>query len=342
MRVGMYYNNSKVVVEEMEIPKIEGNEILIKVHACGICGSDVMEWYRIKKAPLVLGHELCGEVVSIGKEVKGFKVGDRVFSTHHVPCDKCHYCMNGYTTACETFQKVNNHTPGGFSEYIKISGKSLETGTFILPEEITNDQATFIEPLGTTIRALRTAALKPGDSVLILGSGIIGLIMMKLCKALGAGKIIATDIEQSRLDAAVMAGAEHTIRADYDVPVLIKKVNNGRLVDIVILCAGARSAAKQSLQCVDKGGTILFFAVPKPEETLDIDFNPLWRDDVSIKTCYGAAPIDNLQAMELIRSRRVIVDNIITHRFALSDIGKGFELAAEGKDCLKVLIYPNN
>ena len=120
MRVGMYYNNNKVLVEEMDAPEIFDNDILIKVHACGICGSDIMEWYRIKKAPLVLGHELCGEVVEVGKNIKKFQKGDRVFSTHHVPCDKCYYCLNGHNTACETFQKVNNHNPGGFSEYLKI------------------------------------------------------------------------------------------------------------------------------------------------------------------------------------------------------------------------------
>lgn len=341
MRVGMYYNNNKVLVEEMDIPEISDNDILIKVYACGICGSDIMEWYRIKKAPLVLGHELCGEVIKVGDNIKKFKKGDRVFSTHHVPCDQCYYCINGHNTACETFQKVNNHYPGGFSEYLKISGKSLETGTYVLPDEITNEQATFIEPLGTTVRALRTAELKPEDCVLILGSGIIGLIMIKLAKAMGAVNIIATDIDNERLKSAKKYGAEHTIKADNDIPAFIKKVNNGRLADKVIICTGALSASKQAIECSDKGGMILFFAVPRPGETISIDFNPFWRDDVTIKTCYGAAPLDNKQAMELIRSGKVKVDDMITHKFSLDDIGEGFKIAGEGKNCLKVLIYPN-
>lgn len=341
MRVGMYFNNNKVLVKEMEIPEILDNDILIKVHACGICGSDIMEWYRIKKAPLVLGHELCGEIIKVGNKINNFKTGERVFSTHHVPCGICHYCLNGHNTACETFQKVNNHFPGGFSEFLKISGKSLETGTFILPSEITNDQATFIEPLGTAVRGLRAIELMPGDSLLILGSGIIGLIMIKLAKALGAGRIIATDIDDFRLSKAKEYGAEHTVKADSDIPSFVKKVNNGRLADKVIICTGALSASNQAIECVDKGGIILFFAVPKPGEKISIDFNPFWRNDVTLKTCYGAAPLDNLQAIELIRSGNVKVDDMITHRFPLNEIGNAFKMASEGKNCLKVLIYPN-
>lgn len=338
MKVGMYYSNSKVELEEQEIPKAGDNDILVKVHACGICGSDIMEWYRIKKAPLVLGHELSGEIIETGKNIEDFKVGQRVFSTHHVPCNECSYCLADHQTACVEFQTINNHQPGGFAEFLKISGRSLKTGTFVLPDELTNDQATFIEPLGTTVRGLRTAELKPGESLLVLGSGIIGLLMIKLAKALGAGRIIATDLDDFRLETAKKYGAENTVRADADVPAFIKEVNGGRLADKVMICTGALSASKQAMNCVDRGGIIIFFAVPKPGEEISIDFNPFWRNDVSIKTCYGAAPLDNLQAMELLRSGNLQVDEMITHRFPLEQIGEAFRLAGSGKDCLKVLI----
>jgi L-iditol 2-dehydrogenase len=341
MRVAMYYNNNKVVVQEMDLPPTGESEILIKVLACGICGSDIMEWYRIKKAPLVLGHELSGEIVGTGAKVKKFKIGDRVFSTHHVPCDQCHYCITGHHTACEVFQKVNNHYPGGFSEYLKISGRSLETGTFILPEKVTDEQATFIEPLGTALRGLRASELKPGDSLLILGSGIIGLLMIKLAKALGAGRIMATDIDDFRLKMAKEFGAEHTQKADGDISSFIREVNGGRLADKIVICTGALSAAEQALQCIDKGGIITFFAVPEPGQRINIDFNPFWRDDVTLKTCYGAAPLDNLQAMELISHGNIKIDDMITHKFPLADTEKGFKTASQGKNCLKVLIYPN-
>jgi len=341
MRVGMYYSNSRVEVEEMPIPAINKKDILIKVMASGICGSDVMEWYRIKKAPLVLGHEIAGEIVEVGEEVTKFKKGDRVFATHHVPCDECHWCLTGHQTACQVFHTKNNFDPGGFSEYLKVSGKSIDTGTLLLPDEMSYEQGSFIEPLGTIVRGLRAVDLKPGDTMLVLGCGIAGLLMIKLARSLGAGRIIATDIDDYRLEAARRFGAEKTIRADENIPGLIQEVNHGRLADKVIICAGALSASKQALQSVDRGGTVLFFAVPNPGETVDIDFNPFWRNDVSLKTCYGAAPLDNAQAMELIRAGNVDVKDLITHRLGLEDISKGFKAAGEGKNCLKVIIEPH-
>ena len=341
MKVGMYYNNSDVRVEEMPIPDVGPGALLIKVIASGICGSDIMEWYRIKKAPLVLGHELTGEVVEVGDDVDGFAVGDRVFSTHHVPCDECHTCLHGYHTACEVFHGENNFAPGGFAEYLRVSGRSVHKGTIKLPEEVSYEQGSFIEPLGTVVRGLREATIEPGDSVLVLGSGLIGLLHIKSAQALGAGRIIATDIHDYRLQAARDYGAEHTVRADEDVPAFIRDVNGGRLVDKVILSTGALSAAQTALNSVDKGGTVLFFAVPKPDEQVNVDINAFWRDSKRIGVSYGAAPLDNLQALELIRSGRVTVDDMITHRLTLDEIGAGFELAGAGSECLKVILEPH-
>ncbi|MBP6940717.1 MAG: alcohol dehydrogenase catalytic domain-containing protein [Syntrophorhabdaceae bacterium] len=341
MRVGMYYSNSKVEVEEMPVPVVGPRDILVKVIASGICGSDVLEWYRIKKAPLVLGHEVSGEVVEAGAEIAKFKKGDRVFTTHHVPCDECHFCLTGHQTACDVFQTKNNFNPGGFSEYLKVSGKSIDTGTLLLPDEMSYEEGSFVEPLGTVVRGLRTIGLKPGNSLLVIGCGLAGLLMIKLAKALGAGRIVATDIDDYRLEAAQRFGAEKAVPAHADIPDTIKAINHGRLADRVIVCAGALPAAKQALQSVDRGGTILFFAVPNPGEALDIDLNPFWRNDVSFKTCYGAAPLDNVQAMELIRAGNIDVNDMITHRFSLQDIAKGFKAASDGKNCLKVIIKPH-
>jgi len=329
--VWMYYSNSKVEVEEMPVPVVGPRDILVKVIASGICGSDVLEWYRIKKAPLVLGHEVSGEVVEAGAEIAKFKKGDRVFTTHHVPCDECHFCLTGHQTACDVFQTKNNFNPGGFSEYLKVSGKSIDTGTLLLPDEMSYEEGSFVEPLGTVVRGLRTIGLKPGNSLLVIGCGLAGLLMIKLAKALGAGRIVATDIDDYRLEAAQRFGAEKAVPAHADIPDTIKAINHGRLADRVIVCAGALPAAKQALQSVDRGGTILFFAVPNPGEALDIDLNPFWRNDVSFKTCYGAAPLDNVQAMELIRAGNIDVNDMITHRFSLQDIAKGFKAASEAR-----------
>lgn len=341
MLVGMYYNNSRVDIEELPVPKVGKRNILIKVMASGICGSDVLEWYRIKKAPLVLGHELTGEVVEVGEEVTKFKKGDRVFTTHHVPCDECHFCLRGHQTACPVFQTKNNFEPGGFSEYLKVSGRSIDTGTLVLPDEVSYEEGSFIEPLGTVVRGLRAIDLKPGDTVAVLGCGIAGLLMIKLARALGAARIVATDIDDYRLEAARRFGAEKAVRAEGDIPGSIREINNGRLADKVIVCAGALSAAEQALESVDRGGAVLFFAVPNPGQTVNIDFNPFWRNDISLKTCYGAAPLDNAQAMELIRARSVIVTDLITHRYSLKEIAKGFRTACGGGNCLKIIIQPH-
>jgi L-iditol 2-dehydrogenase len=340
MKVGMYYNNSDVRVEEQPVPVTGDNDVLIKVVSSGICGSDLMEWYRIKRAPLVLGHELTGEIVEVGKNISQFSKGDRVFATHHVPCDECSYCLSGHTTACQTFQEKNNFTPGGFSQYLRVSGRSVKTGILKLPHELSYETGTFIEPLATVVRALRTISITPGDSVMIYGSGLAGILFVKLAKALGAGTVIVADINDYRLQTAKKAGADFVVSAKENVPDFITR-SNGRLADKVVICTGALSAAQSALQSVDRGGTILFFAVAKPGETIAVDFNPFWRNDISFKTCYGAAPIDNRQAMELLRCGSVKVDDMITHRYSIDEIGLAFKTAAQPDGTLKVLIEPN-
>lgn len=341
MKVGMYYNNSDVRVEYLPVPVIGPRDILIKVKASGICGSDIMEWYRIKRAPLVLGHEVTGEVAEVGENIKKFKQGDHVFAIHHVPCDECVYCLNGHQTACLDFQGINNFDPGGFSEYLKVSGKSVDTGVLKLPDHISYEEGTFIEPLGTVLRGTRSLGVNPGDSVVVIGSGLAGLLYIKTLRALGAGNIIAVDVHNYRLETAKQFGATHTVRSSPDLHDFIRNVNGGRLADKVVICAGAISAVSAALQSVDRGGTVLFFAVPKPGETVDIDFNPFWRNDIVIKTSYGSAPVDHMQALELLKAGTVNLSDMVTHRFPLEKIADGFNLASDGNDCLKVLIIMN-
>ena len=185
MKVGMYYNNSDVRLEEQPVPVVGDDEILIKVMASGICGSDLLEWYRIKRAPLVLGHELTGEIVETGKNIDKFKAGDRVFTTHHVPCDECYYCLTGHKTACEVFQGTNNFSPGGFSQYLKVGGRSINTGTLKLPDDMSYETGTFIEPLATVVRAFRTIDIKPGESIMILERVLRVFFLLNSLKLLG-------------------------------------------------------------------------------------------------------------------------------------------------------------
>lgn len=340
MRVAMYYNNRDVRLEEIPTPEIGPGELLVKVIASGICGSDVMEWYRIKKAPLVLGHEIAGEIVEVGEGVERYKIGDRVFVSHHIPCNTCHYCLRGHHTACETLH-TTNYDPGGFAEYIRVPRLNVDRGVFVLPDEVSFERGAFIEPLACVIRGQRTADLQPGQSVLILGSGISGLLHLLLARTLGAGRIIMTDISEYRLQTAQQFGADEVIHANEDVPARIRQVNDNRPADLVIVCTGAQPAFIQALQSVDRGGTILCFATTEPGIDLPVPINEFWRNEIKLMPSYGNSPLDAMEAIELIRAGRVPVERMITHRLSLKETGLGFQLVAEATECIKVIIEPH-
>ena len=339
MRVAVYYNNSDIRLEERPVPPIGSGEILVRVIASGICGSDVMEWYRVKKAPLVLGHEIAGEIAAVGEDVTRYKVGDRVFVSHHIPCNTCHYCLRGYHTACETLH-TTNYDPGGFAEYIRIPRLNVDRGVFVLPDEVSFDAGVFVEPLACVIRGQRIANLQPGQAVLILGSGISGLLHLLLARTLGAGRIVTTDISAYRLEMARQLGADAVFDAREDIPVRLREINDDRLADLVIVCTGALSAFKQALHSVDRGGTILCFATTEPGVDLPVPINEFWRNEIKLMPSYGNSPLDATLAIELIRSGRVPVEKMITHRLPLTETGRGFRLVAGGGKSMKVIIEP--
>ena len=337
----MYYGNDDVRVEEMPKPKAGPGELLVKVIASGICGTDVVEWYRRNKIPLVLGHEIAGEIVEVGKGIKQYKVGDRVSASHHVPCGICHYCLMGHHTVCDTLRRTN-FDPGGFAEFLRIPAINVEKqGVYLLPEEVSFEEATFIEPLACVIRSQKQAGYKKGQTVLIIGSGISGLLHIKLAKARSFGRIIATDINDYRLKMASMSGVDLVINARENVPEKVKEFNNNRLADLVILCTGARQAIEQALKSVDRGGTILFFASTEEGLTFSFLVNEFfWKNEVTLTSSYAANSQEHLEALELIRSRKVKVKDMITHRLGLDEIQKGFKLVSEAKESIKIIIEP--
>lgn len=340
MRVAVYHNNNDIRIEEMPIPKIGPGELLVKVMASGICGTDVMEWYRIKRAPLVLGHEIAGEIVEVGQGVEGYQTGDRVFVSHHVPCNTCRYCLAGHHTACDTLHKTN-FDPGGFAEYIRVPQINVDRGVYLLPNKVSFEEGTFIEPLACVLRAQILARMRPGSSVLILGSGISGLLHVQLARTLGAARVIATDINKYRLKMAQQFGAEAVIHAKEDVPARLREVNEGRLADCVMICTGALPAMVQALQSIDCGGTIVFFAPTEAGIDVPLPITELWRREITLMTSYGASPADLVIALELIRARNVRVREMITHRLTLTEIGLGFKLVADAKESLKVIVEPH-
>ena len=340
MRVAMYYSNLDVRLEEMPQPEIGPGELLVKVEASGICGSDVMEWYRVHKAPLVLGHEIAGVIAAVGEGIEDYKIGDRISASHHVACNTCHYCLDGHPTACDTLRKTN-FDPGGFAEYLRLPALNVDRGVYPLPDEVSYEEATFIEPLACVLRAQRRVQVQPGKTVFILGSGIGGLLHIYLSRVLGATRVIATDIVEYRLEAATRFGADWVINAEEDIPSKLREINEGRLADSIIVCTGAVSAITQALQSVERGGTVLFFAPTDRDITIPLSINELfWRNDVTLTTSYAGDRADHLTALQLIKAKRIAVKEMITHRLGLSETGMGFELVAKAQDSIKVIIEP--
>ncbi len=337
MKVAVYYSNDDLRIEERPVPAISDGEILVRMMASGICGTDVMQWYRQKKAPRVLGHEMAGEIVDAGGGVKEFKKGDRVFVSHHVPCYNCRYCAEGNFTACESLH-TGNYDPGGFSEYIRVPEQNVKFGTFRLPDEISFEEAAMIEPLACAVLGNRELDVRRQHTVLVIGAGISGLLHIRLAKLKGS-TVVATDVNKYRLDKALEFGADHVFNAADYSPAALKKINEGRLAERVIVCAGVRQAVDNAISSVDRRGRILFFAVP--EGDIHIPAMNFWRDELTIKFSYGAAPADLEGAIELIHGGMVNVKKMVTHRVPLSDIGSGFKLVSQAKESLKVVIVPD-
>lgn len=342
MRVAVYHNNSDIRIEGRPVPSIGPREILVHIRASGICGSDVMEWYRVPKAPIVLGHEVAGDIAEVGAGVTDLRVGDRVVVSHHVPCNTCRMCLQGNHTACHTLH-TTNFDPGGFAEYVRVPALQTDRGVLALPDDVSYEEGSFVEPLGCVVRAQTRAGVRPGSTVLVIGSGISGLLHIRLALALGAGRVLATDVNDYRLDWARRAGATAAFNgaaAGDRLPELVREANRGNLADLVMLCTGAPAAISQGLACLDSGATFVFFAPPPPGEPLAMPMAELWRREVTVRTAYGAAPADLAMALDLIATRRVRVDDLVTQRLTLDDIATGFGLVCDACDSVKVIIAP--
>ena len=325
MKVAVYYNNNDIRIEERPRPQIKEGEILVRVRASGICGTDVMEWYRIKKAPRILGHEITGDIVESKSEK--YKIGQRVFVSHHVPCNQCKYCLTGNPTACEVLHK-GNYVPGGYSEFVGVPKINVDTGTYVLPQNVSYEEGTMIEPFGCVVRGQRVINVKEGQTVLILGCGISGLLNIQLAKFKGA-EVIATDIHKYRLDKAKEFGADKVINARENLTVK---------ADRIIICTGAFGAVEQAFRSIDRKGIIQFFAIP--DKNVEIPIEDFWRNEMTVTSTYGAAPVDLEEALDLIKNEKMNVGDMITHTLPLKEIQKGFKIVADAGESLKVVLKP--
>jgi L-iditol 2-dehydrogenase len=335
MKAGLYFGNDDVRVVERPVPEIGPNEVLASVMACGICGSDTMKWYREpqtrKLGGINTGHEIAGQIVQVGENIRNLRDGQRVVITHHFPCLECAACKDGNETACEAMHRKHIE-PGGFSQFVRIFESGLSLGLYPLPDSMGYEEGSLVEPMACVVRSLRKSAPVDRHSILVIGSGLAGLLHIRLARALGAGSICAVDTNEERLAAALQSGADEVRFATDSLPI----------ADRVFVCTGAAAAAEQALDSVGRGGYVMFFAADGPDKKLAIPLTRFWNSQPSILFSYGAAPRDMSEALDHLASGRVRVDDLITHRFALNRIGEAFDLVANPRDTsLKIIIEPH-
>jgi len=339
MRAIEYHSNADIRLVELPVPAIGPGELLVQLRACGLCASDVMEWYMRLRAPLYPGHEPAGVVAAVGQGVEQFTVGQRVFLHHHVPCMVCHFCQRGSFSQCATF-RATRLDPGGLAEYIRVPAPNVQLDVLPLPDDVSCEAATLIEPLACCIRGITRAAIQPGDSVLILGAGSNGLMLAQLAQQRAATRVIIVDPIAYRRQRALEAGIDHALdpQTGEALSQQISAVNDGRKPDIVLVTPSKISAMNQGLALVGPGGTVLLFAPPPPGEVLPVTPNQLFFQEITLRTSYSAGPYETRLALELLRNGRIRAETVITHRFALPDAAQAFQLVAKPGDALKVVI----
>jgi len=270
--------------------------------------------------------------------VKDLKEGDRVFVHHHVPCFVCHYCQRGYYTLCQTFKGTALY-PGGFAEYIVVPALNVERDTLKLPDSVSYEEATLIEPIGCCIKGIKGANIHLGDTVAVIGAGFMGLVHIQLARLFGAVKIITIDSVPYRLQKAKEFGSDHTIDFKKEtVPEKFRELNEGRGADVVIVCTGHYNALEEGMEIAEKGSTLYLYAPLPPNTTFPIDVHRFFFSEISFHTSYSASHLDTRAALSLIEGGQIDAKNLITHRYPLAKIGKAFGLAKKAKDSLKVII----
>lgn len=338
MKAAVYYDVDDIRIEDVPTPRIGVDEMLVEMKACGVCGSDLMAWYLRDRTPLVLGHEPAGVVIKKGEKVKEFDVGDRVFVHHHVACLTCYYCRSGAYTLCEQFGRTHIE-PGGFAECFKVPYPNLQMDTLKIPDELTFEEATLIEPVACCIRALTKCNIKIGDTVAVIGAGPSGIIHVMLSRMFGANQIIVSDFIDYRLKAAKRFGADLTVNPQKeDFLSEVKETTRGRGVDKVIVTAPNVNAFISGMNIIRKGGTLCVFAPTPPGIHVKISPHKLFFSEIKIVPSYSTSHIETQKALELIRTKRIKVKELITHRFPLTHVKEAFKVAAKNKECLKVMV----
>lgn len=338
MKAAVYYGLDDIRVEDRPHPEAGPSEIVVEMKACGICGSDLMDWYLRSRAPLVLGHEPAGVVTEVGRNVENLELGDRVFVHHHVACLTCHYCIRGDYTMCKQFGETHIH-PGGFAEFFRVPAENLQKDTFEIPENVSFEQATLIEPTACCIRAQNKLNIQTGDMIAIIGAGPSGILHCLLSKMAGASKVVASDLVDYRLRIARKLGADLTVNPEREnLSEVMNSATDGRGADVVIVTAPVRNALTDGMRICRRGGTVCLFAPTQPSQLARISPHRLFFSEIRVIPSYSTSHVETRMALQLISSGRIPVQDLITHRFPLSHVEEAFQIAVKTKKCLKTVV----
>ncbi|SRR5579883_2947462 len=346
MRAGVYRGPGRVVTECVPVPKITDGEVLIRVAACGICGTDLKKiQHGFVAPPQIFGHEVAGTIVAVGRGVRRWKEGDRVVSFHHVPCGTCFYCERRLFSQCPAYKKVGltagfDPNGGGFSEYVRAMPWVVQSGIIEIPDDISFDEATFVEPVNTCLKAVEKARVQPGDTVVVIGQGPIGLLLMLLARRAGAS-VFSSDPMAERRSISERLGA--TAAFDPSACLVadeIRKCNVGRGADVVLVAVPLASALSDALAIARPGGRVLLFAQNDPHMKIEFSAAQVGVEEKEILGSYSAALDRQRESASIVFSRELPVAALITHRFTLDEFGTAIALAARPSNSLKILVIP--
>jgi L-iditol 2-dehydrogenase len=340
MKAAFVKDSSIVVVEDVEKPKLGQGDVLVKMYACGICGSDLEKVYGKYSQPSTrLGHEPSGIIEEVGEKTTNFKKGDRVFVHHHVPCYSCHYCLHGNETMCKKYYETNLSPCGLAEEFIVPEWNVTHGGILKIPDSMSFDEAAMIEPLACCIRSWNKISFQNGDSVAIFGIGATGMMHVMLANLHEAENIFCIDVNEFRLKFAKKFEITDAINSlDPQLKIKILEQTNNRGVDVVIIATGSLQAVSSAIELVRKGGTIVLFGVPSKGATMNVDMSMIYSKEITLISSYAASDTDTKEALELIHSSMVDVKKLITHKYKISDSQQAFEHAHKGVDSMKIII----
>lgn len=346
MKAAVYHGKQDVRLETLPVPEIGRGEILVRVHTCGICGTDLKKVATgSHSAPRIFGHEISGQIVRKGEGVSRFQLGDRVMVFHHIPCGQCYYCRHKVFAQCPVYKKVGvtagfEPSGGGFSEYVRVMDWIVQKGVVKLPADISYEQASFIEPVNACLKAVVSLNLQPDETVLVVGQGPIGIILALLAKRLGAS-VVTSDLYAERLTIANSYGLEHTVKGSSQDPAKrVRELTDGRGADVVILAVAGNSLIRPAMDAARPGGRVLLFAQTQRSEVA-IDPADICVDEKVLLGSYSASVDLQEENEELVFSGEIDFTRLITHRYPLEKAVEALQLAAHpGPGSMKVVIQP--